>query len=120
MFSSHLFIFLTCSETKFDATNLQILPPSKFYVDYFRKPIFYLGSGQCLLWVIFVVIGQPAEIAIKDSSKNVLPIAPNKREMLSDSNLKITGEKVEEHNSIPTADEEILGSSSIPEKKKNR
>ena len=119
LFSSHLFIFLICSETKFDATNLQILPPSKFYVDYFRTPIFYLGCGQCS-WVIFVVIGQPAEIAIKDSSKNVLPIAPNKREMLSDSNLKITSEKVEEHNSTPTADEKILGSSSIPEKKKNR
>ncbi|KAK4580733.1 hypothetical protein RGQ29_024400 [Quercus rubra] len=59
---------------------------------------------------------QPAEIAIKNSSKNVLPIAPNKREMLSDSSLKIPSEKIEEHNSTTTADEKILGSSSMPDK----
>ncbi|KAF3951366.1 hypothetical protein CMV_022971 [Castanea mollissima] len=59
---------------------------------------------------------QPAEIAIKNSSENVLPIAPNKREMLSDSNLKIPSEKIEEHNSTTTPDEKILGSSSMPDK----
>ncbi|XP_030926991.1 uncharacterized protein LOC115953476 isoform X2 [Quercus lobata] len=59
---------------------------------------------------------QPAEIAIKNSGKNVLPIAPKKREMLSDSNLKIPSEKIEEHNSTTTADEKILGSSSMPDK----
>jgi len=45
-----------------------------------------------------------------------LPIAPKKREMLSDSNLKIPSEKIEEHNSTTTADEKILGSSSMPDK----
>ncbi|XP_023885762.2 uncharacterized protein LOC111997862 isoform X5 [Quercus suber] len=59
---------------------------------------------------------QPAEIAIKNSSKNVLPIAHKKREMLSDSNLKIPSEKIEEHNFTTTADEKILGSSSMPDK----
>ncbi|XP_075637255.1 uncharacterized protein LOC142609537 isoform X2 [Castanea sativa] len=59
---------------------------------------------------------QPAEIAIKNSSENDLPIAPNKREMLSDSNLKIPSEKIEEHNSTTTPDEKILGSSSMADK----
>ncbi|KAL4607757.1 hypothetical protein ACB092_09G198500 [Castanea dentata] len=59
---------------------------------------------------------QPAEIAIKNSSENDLPIAPNKREMLSNSNLKIPTEKIEEHNSTTTPDEKILGSSSMPDK----
>ena len=36
--------------------------------------------------------------------------------MLSDSSLKIPSEKIEEHNSTTTADEKILGSSSMPDK----
>jgi hypothetical protein len=70
---------------------------------------------------LFVVNGQPTEIAIKNSSKNLLPHAighPNKKTMLSHSNLKITSEEVEEHNSTPTADDSILGSSSKPDKKR--
>uniref|UniRef100_A0A2N9HN15 Uncharacterized protein n=1 Tax=Fagus sylvatica TaxID=28930 RepID=A0A2N9HN15_FAGSY len=64
---------------------------------------------------------KPAEIAIKNSSKNVLPHAivhPNEKKTLSDSNLKIKSEEVEEHNSTPTADDIILGSSSKPDEKR--
>jgi hypothetical protein len=38
--------------------------------------------------------------------------------MLSDSNLKITSEKVEEHNSTPTADDIFLDSSSKLDEKR--
>jgi hypothetical protein len=37
---------------------------------------------------------------------------------LSDSNLKIKSEVVEEYNSTPTADDIILGSSSKPDEKR--
>ena len=70
---------------------------------------------------LFVVNGQPTEIVIKNSSKIVLPHPighSNKKEMLSNSNLKIKSEEVEEHNSSPTADDIILSSSCKPDKKK--
>ena len=70
---------------------------------------------------LIVVNGQPAEIAIKKSINNVLPHAigqSNKKKTLSDSNLKIKSEGVEEHNSTPTAYDIILGSSSKPDEKR--
>ncbi len=39
----------------------------------------------------------------------------NKKKKLSSPNLKIMGEEIEEHNSIPTVDDIVLGSSSNPE-----
>ena len=80
---------------------------------------FYLTPSLSLS--LFVVNGQPAEIAVKNSRKIVSHHAighSNKKKMLSDSNLKIKNEEIEEHNFTPMADDIILGSSFKPDKKR--
>ena len=69
---------------------------------------------------LFLVNGQPAEIAINNSSNNVLPhaIGHSNKKMFSLSNFKIKSEEEEEHNSTPTAYDIILGSSCKPDKKR--
>jgi hypothetical protein len=79
----------------------------------------YLLHKDIDLWMhCFVDNDQSEDSTIKNSSEDAFPhtIAhSNKKKKLSSPNLKIMGEEIEEHNSIPTVDDIVLGSSSNPE-----
>ena len=64
---------------------------------------------------VFIDNDQPKDSTIENSSEDALLHAidhSNKKKKLSGPNLKIMGEEIEVHDSTPTVDEIILGSSS--------
>jgi hypothetical protein len=68
--------------------------------------------------LFLLTIDQPEDRTIKNSSEDALPHAidhSNKKKKLSSPNLKIMGEEIKEHNSTPTVDDILLGSSSNSE-----
>jgi hypothetical protein len=67
---------------------------------------------------VFVDNDQPKDSTIENSSEDALLHAidhSNNKKKLSGPNLKIMGEEIEEHDSTPTVDDIILGSSSNSE-----